>query len=145
MEPIKGRYSQREKPRSRPARAFASRTRRRTPEITISETIQVAPKYSDVSTMDLVSSSRKPAPKAPKCSSSRLDPRGLNRSTATTEIVSKLNEEINRAMRQPDVSEKMVNAGLIIVTEPPEHFGRILKTDYEKYGSLVRSIGFTPQ
>jgi tripartite-type tricarboxylate transporter receptor subunit TctC len=61
------------------------------------------------------------------------------------EIVRKLNEEINRAMRQPDVAEKMIAAGLIIVTEPPEHFGRILKTDYEKYGNLVKSIGFTPQ
>jgi len=61
------------------------------------------------------------------------------------EIVRTLNAEINRAMRQPDVSEKMVNAGLIIVTEPPEFFARILKTDYEKYGSLVKSIGFKPQ
>ena len=61
------------------------------------------------------------------------------------EIVNKLNEEINRAMRQPDVAEKMVNAGLIIVTEPPESFDRILKTDYEKYGNLAKSIGFKPQ
>jgi tripartite-type tricarboxylate transporter receptor subunit TctC len=60
-------------------------------------------------------------------------------------IVRRLNEEINRAMRQPDVSEKMIAAGLIIVTEPPEHFGRILKADYEKYGKLVKSIGFVPQ
>lgn len=61
------------------------------------------------------------------------------------EIVNKLNDEINRAMRQPDVAEKMVNAGLIITTESPESFGRILKTDYEKYGNLVKSIGFNPQ
>jgi len=61
------------------------------------------------------------------------------------EIVNKLNEEINRAMRQPDVADKMVAAGLIIVTEPPEFFGKILKTDYEKYGNLVKSIGFKPQ
>jgi tripartite-type tricarboxylate transporter receptor subunit TctC len=61
------------------------------------------------------------------------------------EIVLRLNEEINRAMRQPDVAEKMVAAGLIIVTEPPEFFGRILRTDYEKYGDLVRGIGFKPQ
>ena len=46
---------------------------------------------------------------------------------------------------QSDVAEKMVNAGLIITTESPEFFGRILKTDYEKYGTLVKSIGFNPQ
>jgi tripartite-type tricarboxylate transporter receptor subunit TctC len=60
-------------------------------------------------------------------------------------IVDLLNAEINRAMRQPDVADKMVAAGLIIVTEPPEFFGSILKTDYEKYGNLVKSIGFKPQ
>jgi tripartite-type tricarboxylate transporter receptor subunit TctC len=59
--------------------------------------------------------------------------------------VRRLNEEINRAMRQPDVAEKMTAAGLIITTESPEFFGTLLKTDYEKYGKLVRSIGFQPQ
>jgi tripartite-type tricarboxylate transporter receptor subunit TctC len=61
------------------------------------------------------------------------------------EIVARLNEEINRAMRLPDVADKMVTAGLIIVTEPPEYFGEVLKSDYAKYGKLVRDIGFTPQ
>ena len=61
------------------------------------------------------------------------------------DMVGKLNDEINRAMRQPDVAEKMVAAGLIIVTESPEYFGDVLKKDHEKYGQLVRSIGFQPQ
>jgi tripartite-type tricarboxylate transporter receptor subunit TctC len=61
------------------------------------------------------------------------------------EIVLKLNEEINRAMRQPDVSDKLVNAGLIVVTESPESFAELLKSDYKKYGDLVRAIGFKPQ
>jgi len=61
------------------------------------------------------------------------------------EIVQKLNEEINRAMRQPDVADKMVASGLIIVTEPPEHFAEVLKSDYAKYGKLAKDIGFTPQ
>jgi tripartite-type tricarboxylate transporter receptor subunit TctC len=60
-------------------------------------------------------------------------------------IVLKLNEEINRAMREPDVSEKLVGAGLIIVTESPEFFSNLLKSDFEKYGKLVKAIGFTPQ
>jgi tripartite-type tricarboxylate transporter receptor subunit TctC len=61
------------------------------------------------------------------------------------EIVKKLNDEINRAMRHPDVAEKLVAAGLIIVTEPPEYFADVLRSDYAKYGALVKSIGFTPQ
>ena len=61
------------------------------------------------------------------------------------EIVLKLNDEINRAMRSPDVSEKLVNAGLIVVTESPEYFGELLKSDFAKYGKLVKDIGFQPQ
>ena len=60
-------------------------------------------------------------------------------------IVLKLNEEINRAMRQPEVSEKLVAAGLIVVNESPEHFAEVIRSDYAKYGKLVKDIGFTPQ
>ena len=38
------------------------------------------------------------------------------------EIVTLLNQEINRAMMLPDVKDKLTSAGLIIVTEPPEFF-----------------------
>jgi len=61
------------------------------------------------------------------------------------EIVARLNDEINRAMKLPDVSEKMVAAGLIIVTESPEFFGDMIRSDYAKYGKLARDIGFKPQ
>jgi tripartite-type tricarboxylate transporter receptor subunit TctC len=56
-----------------------------------------------------------------------------------------LNGEINRAMKLPDVADKMVAAGLIIVTESPEFFGELIRSDYAKYGKLVRDIGFQPQ
>ena len=61
------------------------------------------------------------------------------------EIVQRLNQEINRAMRSPEVSEKLVNAGLLVVTESPEYFSALLKKDFAKYGKLVRDIGFAPQ
>jgi tripartite-type tricarboxylate transporter receptor subunit TctC len=61
------------------------------------------------------------------------------------EIVAKLNDEINRAMRAPEVSEKLVAAGLLVVTESPEYFGDLLKSDFAKYGKLVKDIGFQPQ
>ena len=61
------------------------------------------------------------------------------------DIVLKLNDEINRAMKSPDVSEKLVGTGLIMVTEPPEFFGALLKDDFAKYGKLVKDIGFLPQ
>ena len=61
------------------------------------------------------------------------------------DIVSLLNAEINRAIALPDVKDKLESAGLIIVTEPPEHFVQTLRSDYDKYGKLIRSIGFEPQ
>jgi tripartite-type tricarboxylate transporter receptor subunit TctC len=61
------------------------------------------------------------------------------------DIVRRLNQEINRAMQQPDVSAKMVAAGLIVANESPESFAQFLKTEYDKYGKLVRDIGFQPQ
>ncbi len=60
-------------------------------------------------------------------------------------IVLKLNEEINRATRLPDVADKLVSGGLIIVAESPDYFAKIIRSDYAKYGKLVRDIGFTPQ
>ena len=61
------------------------------------------------------------------------------------EIVLKLNEEINRAIKSPEVTEKLVGLGLIVVAEPPEYFAALLKSDFEKYGKLVKDIGFQPQ
>ena len=61
------------------------------------------------------------------------------------EIVHKLNEEINRAMKLPDVADKMTASGLIIVDESSEYFGDFIKSEYAKYGKLTRDIGFQPQ
>ena len=61
------------------------------------------------------------------------------------QIVAKLNEEINRAMKQPDVAEKMTAAGLIIADASPDFFGDMIRSDYVKYGKLVHDIGFQPQ
>ena len=61
------------------------------------------------------------------------------------EIILRLNDEINRAVKQPDVSEKLVNAGLIVVAEPPEFFADLLRSDFAKYGKLVKDIGYVPQ
>jgi len=61
------------------------------------------------------------------------------------DVIRVLNEEINRAMKLPDVAEKMTAVGLIIVTESPEFFGEVIRSDYEKYGKLAHDIGFKPQ
>jgi tripartite-type tricarboxylate transporter receptor subunit TctC len=56
-------------------------------------------------------------------------------------IVALLNRAINRAMTAPEVKEKLNALGLTVVTDTPEAFAQLLKTDYAKYGKLIRSIG----
>jgi len=60
-------------------------------------------------------------------------------------IVALLNQEINRAMTAPDVKEKMDVIGLTVVAESPQFFAQTLKSDYDKYGKLIRDIGLQPQ
>ena len=60
-------------------------------------------------------------------------------------IVDALNAEINRAMMTPDVKEKLEAIGLTVVAESPAQFAQVLKTDYEKYGKLIKAINFQPQ
>jgi tripartite-type tricarboxylate transporter receptor subunit TctC len=57
------------------------------------------------------------------------------------DIVKRLNAEVNHAMQQPDVNAKLKTAGLIVANESADYFQKFLKTEYEKYGKLVRSIG----
>ena len=61
------------------------------------------------------------------------------------EIIRLLNAEINRAMQQPEVNAKLVVGGLIVANESAEYFDKFIKTEYAKYGKLVRDIGFKPQ
>jgi tripartite-type tricarboxylate transporter receptor subunit TctC len=61
------------------------------------------------------------------------------------DVVMLLNQEINRAMTQPDVREKMTAFGLEIHTETPEFFADTIRSDFAKWGKLARDIGFKPR
>jgi hypothetical protein len=43
------------------------------------------------------------------------------------------------------VKEKLNAIGLTEVAESPEWFAQVLKSDYEKYGTLIKAINFPPQ
>ena len=61
------------------------------------------------------------------------------------ESVALLNREMNRAMTQPDVRERMTAFGLEIHTEPPEFFTETMRKDFATWGKLARDIGFQPR
>jgi tripartite-type tricarboxylate transporter receptor subunit TctC len=66
-----------------------------------------------------------------------IGPAGMSR-----EQVVRLNKEMNRAVAQPDVREKLDAYGLEIHTESPEFFANIIRRDMEKWGKVARDIGF---
>ena len=65
--------------------------------------------------------------------------------TGTPEpVISRLREETNRVLAEPDVAEKLRNAGgLRPYITTPEEFARQVRNDYEKYGKLIKDIGVT--
>ena len=61
------------------------------------------------------------------------------------EHVTLLNSEMNRAMKLPDVAEKLDTLGLEVHTESPEYFTQVLRRDFDKWGQVARDIGFKPR
>ena len=61
------------------------------------------------------------------------------------EQITLLNAEMNRAMKLPDVAEKLDTLGLEVHTESPEHFTSVIRRDFEKWGKVARDIGFKPR
>jgi tripartite-type tricarboxylate transporter receptor subunit TctC len=61
------------------------------------------------------------------------------------EIINRLNAEINLVMNSPDVAKMMADQEMYVVNESPKYFEDAIKSDYVKYGKLVRDIGFQPR
>jgi len=61
-------------------------------------------------------------------------------------IVQRLSAEIGKAMRAPDVHERIaVQGGNDIVTGRPEDFAALIRADLERYGKLVREAKITAE
>jgi tripartite-type tricarboxylate transporter receptor subunit TctC len=54
------------------------------------------------------------------------------------EIVKRLNAEINKILRMPDIAEKLQNLGAIIVGSTPEEFDKYVKDEIAKWGKVAR-------
>ena len=61
------------------------------------------------------------------------------------EIVTLLNRELNAGLKQPDVRAKLESLGLDVHTESTEYFGKLLKSEYDKYGKVARAIKLVPK
>jgi tripartite-type tricarboxylate transporter receptor subunit TctC len=57
------------------------------------------------------------------------------------ELVTRLNDEINKAMMLPDVKQRMADIGVEVANVSPAEFGRMLAADADKWGKLIRELG----
>lgn len=56
-------------------------------------------------------------------------------------IIDRLNAEINKALALPDVIKSLENQALDASPSTVDQFNAVLKTDYEKYGKLIKLTG----
>jgi len=56
-------------------------------------------------------------------------------------VIDRLNAEINKVLRLPEVAQYLSGQALDPWTSTPEEFGARLVADYEKYGHLIKLTG----
>ena len=57
------------------------------------------------------------------------------------DLIAKLNSEVNKALKSPDVSQLLASQALDALGGTPEEFDARIKADYEKYGKLIKLTG----
>jgi tripartite-type tricarboxylate transporter receptor subunit TctC len=60
-------------------------------------------------------------------------------------IVQKLNAEFNRALQQSDVKEKIISVGVDVVGGSVETYIEFVKTDFARWGKIVKDSGIKLQ
>jgi len=59
------------------------------------------------------------------------------------EIVAKLNSEILKILNLPEVQQQLQISGMEATPNSPEEFGKYLKSEYDKWGKVIRDSGAT--
>ncbi|HEY7302073.1 MAG TPA: tripartite tricarboxylate transporter substrate-binding protein [Xanthobacteraceae bacterium] len=62
-----------------------------------------------------------------------------------SEIVEKLNESIQKALGTDKVKAGLARLGIEIDSVSLDRFARLMRSDFERWASIVQSSGFTPQ
>jgi tripartite-type tricarboxylate transporter receptor subunit TctC len=57
------------------------------------------------------------------------------------DVVAKLNAEINKALRAPDLLKKLNDQGADVQGSTPEQFGKLIQDDVARWGKVVKSSG----
>ena len=61
--------------------------------------------------------------------------------TTPRDIINRLNAEVNRALKLPEVSQLLASQALDALSSTPEEFDARIRADYEKYAKLIKLTG----
>ena len=62
-----------------------------------------------------------------------------------TEIVDKLNKEINAALANPKMKAQLADLGGIVLALSPAEFGKLIADETEKWGKVIRAANIKPE
>ena len=62
-----------------------------------------------------------------------------------TEIVLKLNQEINAALADPKIKARLADLGATVLPGSPADFGKLIADETEKWGKVVRTANIKPE
>ena len=57
------------------------------------------------------------------------------------DVIARLNSEVNRGLKQPNVREKLANVGAEAMGTSPEDLARFVRAESEKFANLIRISG----
>ena len=57
------------------------------------------------------------------------------------DVLARLNEEMDKALKAPDVKSRLEGVGLAVIGGTPGQFGALLKDGIERYGAIIRDAG----
>jgi tripartite-type tricarboxylate transporter receptor subunit TctC len=60
-------------------------------------------------------------------------------------IIDRLHQEFTRALRAPDMKERLTSLGLNAVGSTPEEFAGYIKSETEKWAKVIKSMGIKPE
>jgi tripartite-type tricarboxylate transporter receptor subunit TctC len=69
---------------------------------------------------------------------------GVPRSTPA-DIIDKLNKEINAALADPKIKDRLSDLGGMILGGSPADFGKLIADDTEKWGKVIKFAGIKPE
>ena len=62
-----------------------------------------------------------------------------------TEIVEKLNREINAGLADPKIKARFVDLGGTVLAGSPADFGKLIADETEKWGKVIRAANIKPE